>query len=567
MIWDSSEKPLVSCIIIFLNGEQYIRESIASIFAQTYPHWELLLVDDGSTDQSTVIAKEYARQYPQQVYYLDHPDHENRGMSAARNLGINHAQGKYIGFLDADDIWLPEKLAQQVAILESESEAAMVYGRTEIWYSWTGNPEDGKRDRFYDLGVKANTLVQPPTLFLLLLQNKCQTPTTCNALIRREVFTEIGKFEESFRTMYEDQVFFSKVLVQSPIYVSDQVWAKYRQHSESCSEQKEHKQYHQTRLRFLQWLNNYLLAKGIKDANIWQGFRQELWSCQYPLAVSLWHRLLSRIRLTRSQIIGFLKMILQRRLIQLSMNQITDEFGFSLADDGWNSYYSLLKEFSNNPDISLEETTFFQFFNHPEINTIESLEDLLWIHQREEPSELTGFKFYLGTWPWGGITSEESEVGGTPFGWYYDQVEGKMTKELWEYGRNLWYQPDDRYTLEVEWNLTLEILRILQKGYHPLWHLSYPEVTLLVRQNGEKKALMGDGHHRLAVLSFLGFEKVAVNVRQIVLETEVENWYYVKNGLCSREKALQIFHAFFNINGRERANYLGLKHSINNHKN
>ena len=285
------EKPLVSCIIIFLNGEQYIRESIASIFAQTYPQWELLLVDDGSTDQSVVIAKEYARQYPEQVYYLEHPDHENRGMSAARNLGINHAQGKYIGFLDADDIWVPEKLAQQVAILESESEAAMVYGRTEIWYSWTGNPEDGKRDRFYDLGVKPNTLVKPPMLFLLLLKNKCQTPTTCNALIRREVFTEIGKFEESFRTMYEDQVFFSKVLVQSPVYVSDQVWAKYRQHSQSCSEKGEHQDYYQTRLPFLKWLGHYLSEKRVQDVNIIQVFREELWSCEHPRMMAILNRL------------------------------------------------------------------------------------------------------------------------------------------------------------------------------------------------------------------------------------------------------------------------------------
>lgn len=282
------------------------------------------------------------------------------------------------------------------------------------------------------------------------------------------------------------------------------------------------------------------------------------------LSGSPWHQWQSLMSQSREKIVAFSKMIIKKRLIRLPMNQITDEFAFSLAHDGWNPYYSLLEEFTNNPDISLEETTFFQFFNHPEMNSIQHLEDLLWIHQGEKLLDQTGFKFYLGTLPWGGITLEESELGGTPYGWYYDQVEGKMTKAVWGYGRNLWYQPDDRYTLENEWNLTIKMFRALQKGYYPLWHLSYPGVTLLVLQNGELRALIGDGHHRLAVLSFLGVEKVAVNVRQIVYETEVENWYYVKNGSCYRENALKIFHAFFSINGSERANNLGLKHSINN---
>jgi glycosyltransferase involved in cell wall biosynthesis len=112
-------KPLVSCVVIFLNGEQYIREAIESVFSQVYEHWELFLVDDGSTDSSTQIARHYAQQHPDKVHYLEHPGHQNRGMSAARNLGIRHAQGAYLAFLDADDLWLPQKLERQVAILET----------------------------------------------------------------------------------------------------------------------------------------------------------------------------------------------------------------------------------------------------------------------------------------------------------------------------------------------------------------------------------------------------------------------------------------------------------------
>ncbi len=295
-----SSKPLVSSIIIFLNGEQFIVDAIASIFAQTYDNWELLLVDDGSTDKSTEIAQQYAQKYPEKVRYLEHENHQNRGMSASRNLGIKHAKGNYIGFLDADDIWLPQKLEQQVAILNSYPEAAMVYGRTQIWYSWNRNVKDSQIDHFYDLGVEPNTLVKPPSLLLKLLENKCQTPTTCNALVRREVFQDIGQFEEAFRTMYEDQAFFSKVLLQAPVFVANECWAKYRQHPESCSSQSETQQYYATRRPFLNWLGNYLSEQNVQNRQVWKAFQWEKWQCDRPLLAYLLNRIQYRLSQIRS---------------------------------------------------------------------------------------------------------------------------------------------------------------------------------------------------------------------------------------------------------------------------
>jgi len=107
---------MISIITIFLNAERFIREAIESVFAQTYDDWELVLVDDGSSDASTAIARRYASEYPEKVRYLDHDGHENRGMSASRNLGVRNATGHYIGFLDADDVWLPHQLEGQVLV-------------------------------------------------------------------------------------------------------------------------------------------------------------------------------------------------------------------------------------------------------------------------------------------------------------------------------------------------------------------------------------------------------------------------------------------------------------------
>ncbi|NEO95508.1 MAG: glycosyltransferase family 2 protein, partial [Moorea sp. SIO3G5] len=226
-----SNKPLVSTIIIFLNPEPFIQETIESVFAQTYDNWEVLLVDDGSTDGSTEIALQYARKYPEKVRYLEHDGHQNRGMSATRNLGIRHAKGEYIAFLDADDIWLPNTLAEQVVLLNANAEAAMVYGPIQWWYSWTGNPEDQQRDHVEKVRVPTDTLINPPRLFRLLLKRRI---SISGMLLRRQIVEDVGGFEENFRGLYEDQVFCSKICLHAPVFPVRNCWYKYRQHPNNC---------------------------------------------------------------------------------------------------------------------------------------------------------------------------------------------------------------------------------------------------------------------------------------------------------------------------------------------
>ena len=94
--------PTVSAIIPFLNAGAFLEEAIESVFAQTYRDWELLLVDDGSTDASTALARRYAERYGPRARYLEHDGHANRGVCASRNLGIKRSHGKYLAFLDGD---------------------------------------------------------------------------------------------------------------------------------------------------------------------------------------------------------------------------------------------------------------------------------------------------------------------------------------------------------------------------------------------------------------------------------------------------------------------------------
>ncbi len=276
-----NSEPLVSVITIFLNAETFIVEAIESVLAQTYSNWELLLVDDGSRDGSSAIAISYADRYPEKVKYLEHQNHANRGTGASRNVGISHASGKYVAFLDADDLWYPSKLKDQVAILEANPEAVMLYGKTQYWYSWQD------RNQFKDytpgLKIKSNKIYHPPALLPFYLSARVSTPCTCSIILRADKIEDVGYFEESFRGMNEDQAFYAKLCLRVPVYVSDRCWDRYRQHAGSqCNITKSHGQTQILRLEYLAWLEKYLIENRIIDDGIWVALHREKWRLHCP---------------------------------------------------------------------------------------------------------------------------------------------------------------------------------------------------------------------------------------------------------------------------------------------
>ena len=284
--------PRVSVVMPFLNVAPYLAESIESVRAQTYPHWELLLADDGSTDGGTEIAQRFAALDPDRVRWLEHPGRANLGASATRNLALRHATGAYVAFLDGDDVWLPNKLAEQVARLESTPAADVLVGGTEYWYGWTGRPEDASRDHVIRIGLPDRTLLPAPSMLVAMLDERIAVPCTCSLITRRAAVERAGGFDERFRRVYTDQAFYAKLFVASSVLVADACWDRYRLRADSSvASAARAGELVAARLQWLAWLRGYLRAQGVRDRAVRAAVRRAEWRTRHPGASWLWRRM------------------------------------------------------------------------------------------------------------------------------------------------------------------------------------------------------------------------------------------------------------------------------------
>jgi glycosyltransferase involved in cell wall biosynthesis len=278
--------PRISVVMIFYNAERFIEESIDSVLGQSFSEWELLLVDDGSDDGSTSIARRYATERPHEIKYFEHDGHQNLGMSHSRNLGIENARGEYIAFLDADDLYTPDALRHRLSLMNRFPDAAMVYGPAMHWWNWQS--EAARPNRYRKLGAEPGIIHEPPTLVHRYLTLSAETPGTCSVLLRRTAALSVGGFEASFRGMFEDQVFFYKVALEFPIVLDDRCTDWYRQHAASETQRAlANGTYSGTRpsesqRQFLCWLSNYMGHRGIIDAACRRALRRSLFQYRHP---------------------------------------------------------------------------------------------------------------------------------------------------------------------------------------------------------------------------------------------------------------------------------------------
>jgi glycosyltransferase involved in cell wall biosynthesis len=173
--------PLVSVVIPAYQAARRIRETLDSVFAQTYPNFEVVLVNDGSPD--TEALESAIRSYGERLIYIRQ---ENRGPSGARNTAIRAARGKYIACLDSDDIYLPEHLARLVALLE-ENALDLVYCDSDF-----------TRDGVHVGRAFQRQPQNPPVTFEKLLTEECGV-TTSAMVASRQAMMDSGLFDERYR--------------------------------------------------------------------------------------------------------------------------------------------------------------------------------------------------------------------------------------------------------------------------------------------------------------------------------------------------------------------------------
>lgn len=249
----------VSVIIACFNRASLVVQTLDSVLAQSEPVREILLVDDGSTDGTPEVIQQYVQAHPQSAIRLIRQ--ANAGPSAARNRGLDEAAGSLIAFLDADDLWLPQKIARQLELLSRYPQAAGVYNRM---FKFRQRLDDMQR-------AEPQNFIDDPGFEHILLTMSIQSSTV---LMRRQAIDALGplRFEPELRSA-EDAIFFAALSWHGPWRLVDEPLTAYRIHSGQATGDSRHALDHTlARVNWLSRQNSRLTPAKIAElqAMIWR---------------------------------------------------------------------------------------------------------------------------------------------------------------------------------------------------------------------------------------------------------------------------------------------------------
>jgi teichuronic acid biosynthesis glycosyltransferase TuaG len=217
---------LVSVILPAFNAEKYIGQSIQSVLAQTYPNYELIVVDDGSTDSTAQVVRSF---HERRIHYLHKP---NNGLPSARNTGIQAAKGELVAFLDSDDLWMERKLELQVDAFEREA-ADIIYCDGFVFH------DDKSMDESVRFGGPGTHMrfgrIAGDEMFKFLFPMNCIPVLT--VLARKSSIERAGRFDESLRLGLEDYDLWLRLAHNRAIFYGiDQPLVRYRVHPQGMSQ-------------------------------------------------------------------------------------------------------------------------------------------------------------------------------------------------------------------------------------------------------------------------------------------------------------------------------------------
>lgn len=214
-----SKKPLVSIVIPLYNGANYVEQAIQSALEQSYDNIEIIVVNDGSTDNGA--GKEICHKYADRITYLEK---ENGGCASALNCGIRQANGDFISWLSHDDLYFPEKVKHQIDLYESKGlnpETAII--------SSVGALVDSNGEEIPHRSRKAKGLYSAKRAFWYFLFRSC--PNGCGLLVPKGVFETCGFFDEELRFVLDWNLWLKFALMGTDFYFDDEVLVCNRVHS------------------------------------------------------------------------------------------------------------------------------------------------------------------------------------------------------------------------------------------------------------------------------------------------------------------------------------------------
>jgi len=226
------ETPFFCVICPMYNAEKHLDESVQSVIGQSFTNWEMILVDDGSEDHSFQKAKKWAK-HDKRIQVIQHEGGINNGVSASRNLGVKHARGIWVAFLDADDVWLSNKLEKQHAIIQQYSNEilVLVYGQAKVIDEHGHFIEDKREAKAHNplhkiygsgkSGLQKNA-------FKWAIKEIFDAPTS-TVVCKKELISTLNGFEEDMR-FSEDALMWYRMIEKGNMYFMNEPLSYYRVH-------------------------------------------------------------------------------------------------------------------------------------------------------------------------------------------------------------------------------------------------------------------------------------------------------------------------------------------------
>ncbi len=214
----TANKIFVSVIIPAYNQARFLGDALESVLSQTYPYYEIIVVDDGSTDNTSEVIHKYGS-------LIKSIQQENMGLGGARNTGIRNSRGEFIGFLDADDIWLPDYLEKMIGLAGNFPDAGVYYCGAKSIDQYGG-------ELFQYFG---KPFLLSSTIYHILIRHNFLIPSTI--LLRRSVIDEIGLFEQSNPLIHgcEDWDLWLRIAPKYRFIGTSEILVHYRLHGSSLS--------------------------------------------------------------------------------------------------------------------------------------------------------------------------------------------------------------------------------------------------------------------------------------------------------------------------------------------